>query len=235
MATSLAKAAEMGFAEFASTLISETLNAIVTSILTQEKQAAQLEQQAQLTPEEYAKENLTDDLIRAEITRLFPHPTGAAGKSGIDKGEPYTNSKETGENPAIFNKTGYKITKGDLTVNQENMAISDNGYSNIAAAIRLNLARQHLAILQSVIARGIPRVYVDNGYISSKLALRFETNTTTQATQPSTPISKAGSRIAGTNLPRLIAQPVNANKPEYLTLKADVLSEVKITFKTVIP
>jgi hypothetical protein len=33
----------VGFAEFASTLISETLNAVVTSILTQEKQAAQLE------------------------------------------------------------------------------------------------------------------------------------------------------------------------------------------------
>jgi hypothetical protein len=41
MATSLATASEMGFAEFASTLISETLNAVVTSILTQEKQLAQ--------------------------------------------------------------------------------------------------------------------------------------------------------------------------------------------------
>ncbi len=228
MATSLAKATELGFAEFASTLISETLNAIVISILTQEKQTAQLEQQALLSPEEYAKENLADDIVRAEVIRLFPTQAGA-DKSAVDAGEPYMNNRENAESPAIYMKTGYKMTKGDVAASQGKTVITSAGYARIFAAVRLTLAKQHLAVLKTVIARGIPRVYVDNGHIKSKLTLRFEANTT--ATTPST----TGSKIAGVTLPKIIAQPVSANRPEFLTLKADVLSEVEITFKTVVP
>ncbi|MGD6934629.1 MAG: hypothetical protein ACQCN5_10525 [Candidatus Bathyarchaeia archaeon] len=231
MATSIAKATELGFAEFASTLISETLNAVVTSILTQEKQAAELEKQTLLSPEEYAKENLTDEIVRAEIMRLFPSSTGKEEKSAVDVGEPYTVSKETGESPAINEKTGYKIAKTDVTPSTQNMLyINQTGYNNIYSAVRLTLAAQHLALLRQVIARGIPRVYVDNGHIKSKLMLRLE-NQSPATTKAAT----TGSRIASLSLPKLIAQPVNATKPEYLTLKADVLSEVEITFKTVVP
>ncbi len=222
MATSLANQTELGFAEFASTLISETLNAIVSSMLSQEKQVAQLQQQAQLSPEEYAQENLADDLVRAEILRLFPSDTD--DKSAIDAGQPYSISK-TGENPQVYNKTGYKIEKSDISGAGKSV-ISTAGYNNIFAAVRVGLAKQHLAVLQTVAARGIPRVYVDNGHITSKLTLRFEAGTSTSST---------GSKIAGTGIRRLIAQPVNATRPEYLTLKADVLSEVEITFKTVVP
>ena len=229
MATSIAKVTELGFAEFASTLISETLNAIVTSMLTQEKQVAQLEQQTQLTPEQYAKENFTDEIVRAEILRLFPKPQDTAGKSAVDEGEPYTPSKETAEDPAIYDKTGYRMTKGDTAVVQGKTVITSAGYAHILAATQRVLAIQHLSVLKTVVARGVPRVYVDNGHITSKLTLRFETGTTAPTT------NTTASRIAGVNLPRLVAQPVNANRPEYLTLKADVLSEVEITFKTVIP
>jgi hypothetical protein len=230
MAASIAKSTELGFAEFASTLISETLNAVVTSILTQEKQAAQLEQQTMLSPEEYAKENLTEEIVRAEVLRLFSSSNGKEGKSSVDVGEPYTLSKETGETPPVNQKVGYKILKTDVTVAQNKLYINQAGYDHIYGAVRLTLAGQHLALLKSVVARGIPRVYVDNGHIKSKLMLRLETQTGTNS-----PATSTGSRIAGLGIRKLIAQPVNATKPEFLTLKADVLSEVEITFKTVVP
>jgi hypothetical protein len=226
MATSIPKVTELGFAEFASTLISETLNAVVTSILTQEKQAAQLEQQAQLSAEEYAKENLTDEIVRAEVIRLFPHATKKE-KSAVDAGEPYTASKE-GEDPAILKKVGYEMLKTDVSQNQKVMSINETGYGHIFNAVKLNLATLHLNLLKAVVARGIPRVYVDNGHISSKLMLRLEAETSTQT-------STTGSKISGTGIRRLIAQPVNVNRPEFLSLKADVLGEVEITFKTVVP
>jgi hypothetical protein len=227
MATSLAKATELGFAEFASSLISETLNAVVASLLTQEKQAAQLEQQALSTPEDYAKENLTDNIVRAEIIRLFPS-SAVTDKSAVDTGQIYTNIKGVGESPAIYLKTGYQMTKADVEAGLGKTVITANGYNHIFAAARLTLAKQHLGILKVVIARGIPRVYVDNGHISSKLTLRFEAD-------DSSSTSTTGSRIAGVGIRKIIAQPVNANRPEFLTLKADVLSEVEITFKTVVP
>jgi hypothetical protein len=230
MATSLAKATELGFAEFASTLISETLNAIVTSILNQEKQAAQLEQQAVLSPEEYANENLTNVIVRAEVIRLFPSSTGNADKSAVDAGEPYVSAKETEESPAILRKLDYKIVKGDIASSSGKQLITSSGYAHILAATRLALAEQHLSVLKVVIARGIPRVYVDNGHISSKLTLRFEADTSAPAS-----LATTGSRIAGAGFRKIIAQPVSANRPEYLSLNADILSEVEITFKTVVP
>ncbi len=229
MATSIAKATEMGFAEFASTLISQTLNAVVTSILLQEKQAAQLEQQALQSPEEYAAENLSEDIIRAEVIHLFPSSSGIAGESSVDEGEPYTNDGEADESPAIYNKTGYKINNDDLTVSGGKAAISSTGYAHVFEATKIVLAKQHLSILKTVVTRGIPRVYVDNGHITSKLTMRFEADTT-KATSTTT-----GSRIAGTGIHKIFAQPVNSSRPEYLSLKTDVLSEIEITFKTVVP
>jgi hypothetical protein len=219
----------MGFAEFASTLISETLNAVVTSILTQEKQAAQLAQQATLTPEEYASENLTDDIVRAEVLRLFPSATDAT-VSMVDAGQPYSNIKGASESPAIFRKISYRMVRSDVII-EGKTTITTTGYAHIFAATKTALAQQHLAILKTILARGIPRVYVDNGHILSKLTLSFQADTTTSTTTPST----TGARIAGTGIRRITAQPVSANRPEYLSLKTDVLSEVEITFKTVVP
>ncbi|MCW3999010.1 MAG: hypothetical protein NWE93_02075 [Candidatus Bathyarchaeota archaeon] len=228
MAASNATSTELGFAEFASTLISETLNAVVTSILTQEKQAAQMQQQAQQSAEQYAKENLTDDLVRQEVIRLFPASADNTEKSAVDAGEAYSRTKEGVESPAVFSAVGYRMTRGDLTLSQGKTVISTAGYANILAATRLTLAQQHLDIIKTVVARGIPRVYVDNGHIKSKLNLRFEAGTQTAS-------STTGSKIAGLGIRRVFAQPISASKPEFLTLKADVLSEVEITFKTVVP
>jgi hypothetical protein len=228
MATSIATSTELGFAEFASTLISETLNAVVTSILNQEKQAAQLEAQAQQSAEQYAKENLPDELVRQEVIRLFPASGDNADKSAVDAGEPYSRSKEGTETPDIYSKVGCRLTRGDIILSQGKTVISKAGYANISAATRLVLAEEHLNIIRTVVARGIPRVYVDNGHIKSKLNLRIETNS-----QPAS--QSTGSKIAGLGIRRVFAQPISANKPEFLTLRADVLSEVEITFKTVVP
>jgi hypothetical protein len=231
MATNLVKETELGFAEFTSVLISEILKAVVNSILIQEKNVAELEQEALSSPEEYANRNLTDDAVRAEVIRLFPHSTGRKDKSAVDPMEPYDASKE--ETPPIFKKIGYTIQKSDLAAVKGKTAISAAGYNNIFAATRIELAKQNLNALKTVVKRGIPRVYVDNGHVSSKLTLRLENEAaSTPSPEPSTPnVSKLG----GIAVRRLIAQPINVSRPEFLTLRGDILSEIEITFKTVVP
>jgi hypothetical protein len=270
-ATSIVKAVELDFAEFASTLISETLKAVISSILTQEKQVAEIEQQAMVSPEEYARANLTDEIIRAEILHLFPSTDGREDKSSVDPGEPYslikeqkagqnvtlagkevieelqyiakTGINETEELPAIRKKIDYTITEDDLTLERGNIVTKDmsllgktervvintEGYNRIYIATKLTLANHHLVLLRQIVSRGIPRVYVNDGHIKSKLMLRFESQTTSDTT------NTVGSKIAGLGIRKLIAQPVNATKPEYLTLNTDILSEVEITFKTAVP
>ena len=235
MATSIVKAVELDFAEFASTLISETLTAVITSMLTQEKQVAELEQQVLLSTEQYAKENLPDELVREEILRLFPSNSGREDQSSVDIGEPYTKSGENDEFPMINNKVGYTITPQDLdTITTNNnfsqTVINQTGYGHIYAAVRLTLAAQHLAVFRQIVKRGIPRVYVTEGHIKSKLTLRFEDQISTNSTS-----QIADSKIPRLGLHKIFVQPVSASKPEILTLNADILSEIEVTFKTVIP
>ncbi len=80
-----------------------------------------------------------------------------------------TQTPKKQNRPVFTLKTGYKITKGDVTVTTGETVFTTAGYTNITAAIRLALANQHLAILKTVVTRGIPRVYVDNGHITSKV------------------------------------------------------------------
>ncbi|MDR2203548.1 MAG: hypothetical protein LBE76_04510 [Nitrososphaerota archaeon] len=234
MATSIVKSIELDFAEFASTLISDTLTAIITTAIAQEKQIAELEQEAMLTPQEYAKDQLTDNLIREEILRLFP--SNAGGKSSVDKGEPYTgsittlNSKSQNElssineeeYPLINKKTGYIVTNNDIVKTSDKFLITDTGYKNIFEAVKIAIANKHLSVLRQMFKRGIPRVYVNNGHIKSKLTLNFEQTTITTATKT-------------VGLPRFTVQPIKATDPAILTLSGDVLSEIEISFKTVIP
>lgn len=133
MATSLAKATELGFAEFASTLISETLNAVVTSILTQKKQAAQLEQQALLTPEEYAAENLTDDIVKAEVIRLFPS-SGVVDKSGVDAGELYASKYCKKVILVKWNEDLWSMLNDDIVCTSTLLKYRDLVYQNLKDA-----------------------------------------------------------------------------------------------------
>jgi hypothetical protein len=243
MATGIVKAVELDFAEFASTLIFETLNAVISSILTQEKQVIELEQQAMLSPEGYARENLTDELVRVEIMRLFPSTNGERNKSSVDIGELYIPASNVDESPSIYKKIGYKMSPKDynminhINTNEKGNGssgqkcfINEVGYNHIHAAARLALAVQHLSLLKQVIQRGIPRVYVNEGHIKSKMMLSFEEKQKNTNTQTDT-----SATIIGAGIRKLKVQPVSANKTEYLTLKADILSEIEITFKTVIP
>ncbi|MCL2642490.1 MAG: hypothetical protein FWD52_03110 [Candidatus Bathyarchaeota archaeon] len=239
MATSLDKSIELDFAEFTSTLISETLSAIITSTLTQEKQAAQLEQQLALSPEEYAKENLTKEHIETEIAQLFP-PTTNGKKSSIEIGEPYTLNEETGETPAINKKIGYTITREDISEvkrsdNQIQKVINPTGYNHIYEATKKTISTQQLELIKQIVTRGIPRVYINDGHIKTKLLLRLENQTPTNTNNNSNNINATTKANILNKLRRLVVQPVNATKPEFLTLNADILSEIEITFKVITP
>ena len=124
------------------------------------------------------------------------------------------------------------MEKNDVTKSEGGFVISDNGYKHIFEAVKLELARQQLDALRRTVSRGIPRVYVDHGHITAKLLLRLEEAPETAPPKPSVPPSL---KTVSTAFRKVMVQSVNVNKPEFLSLKADVLSEIEITFKTVVP
>ena len=228
MPDSVVSRAELGFAEFVALLITETLEAVVNSLLEQEKRATQLEQSLRQTPKEVGKQ-LTEDEVRAEIVRLFPDAKGREGKSAIDAGEPYSAASESAEeNPPVLNRTGYHMEEADSEQRQGQVSFGKRGYESILGTVRTNLAFQQLDCLRTLLTKGVPRVYVDNGKISAKLTMRYGEPT---EEKPKTSI------FGKTKVPfmrRMFVQPVTITKPEFLTLRTDIVSEVEITFKTVV-
>lgn len=113
---------------------------------------------------------------------------------------------------------------GDTQV-QAALAAQPAGSPADTRALRLALAREQRGLLQTVLARGLPRVVVDHGRVSARLVFSIDEGS---AVAPA-----AGGALAGAGpVPRLRATPVQVRNPEFLRLQTQVTSEVEITFKT---
>jgi len=223
MGNPVIKPTEAGFAEFIALLISGTMDSVVTSLCEQEKKVTELEQCSRLSPEEFQHYCMTENQVRAEVIRYFPDPSGREGVSAVDTGEPYR--KKTGderEDPPVFTLTGYEVQKRDLEKGPSGLRFSQEGHNAITGAVGAMAAAQKLAALQTIVSRGIPRVYIDQGKIAAKMMIKVEEGT-----------GSAGTRSAHPPLKNLIIQPVSISRPEFLSLKTDIISEVEITFKTI--
>lgn len=233
MPPAVTKPAEVGFAEFTAQLISETFQAVVRSLVQQEKEVMDMERITALEPADFARLYITDDILRAEIIRLFPSKEGKETESSIDPGSLYTlQDEKQAEDPPVFILTGYRITGKDVEKDREtgNLKISKIGYAHIKESIQSMLAASYRDTLLLMFQKGVPRVMVDHGKINTKLSFYLtnviEKGEETKPNLPATFISKP-------SLPRLTVKPVSNRTPEFLGLKVDVIGEVEITFKTI--
>jgi hypothetical protein len=217
---------ELGFAEYTSILILDVLKAILTANIEQEKQLRDLELLSKASPA-FLASTLSDEEIQSEIVRLFPLASDVSGKSSVDAGESYSpGTKDIEENPPLFKTIGYSITPKDVQKNQKGLALTTEGNANIRKQVAFQMANRHLVALNTTLSKGIPRVYVDNGKINTKLTIKLQDSTNSKnsnATSILLPFSKS----------KIIVSPINGTKPEYLGLRTDIISEVEITFKTV--
>ena len=113
MPDNLPKPTELGFADFVSQLITETLHAIVTSSIQQEKQIKELEDSMALDIDEFAERFITEEMVRDDILRIFP--STKEGISSVDHGSDYAPKNGNGEeNPSIYSLIGYSMSAGDF-------------------------------------------------------------------------------------------------------------------------
>ncbi|MEW6326883.1 MAG: hypothetical protein AB1487_04730 [Thermodesulfobacteriota bacterium] len=230
MPSPVTKPAEVGFAEFTGQLISETFQAVVQSLAQQEREIRELERLVSMELPDFARATIAEDVLRAEIIRLFPSKEGKEAESSIDPGSLYTpRDEKQAEDPAIFIQTGYLVTEEDIERDAQTrrFKITSKGYGHIKERARLSLAAAYKESLLALFQKGMPRVLVDHGRINTKLS--FYLTQKTEETKPKV----SSSFIYRASLPRLTVKPVSNRTPEFLTLKVDVIGEVEITFKTI--
>jgi hypothetical protein len=225
MVDSLSPVTELGFAEFTAGLINQTLEAVISAYADQERKLLEIRRVAALSPE-------TSLGIEEAIARQFPPPKGSLG-STIDAGSGYVPASEgQAEKPAIAQLTGYRmVANRDYRRQSGSFVITSAGYDNIWRAVALELAKAQLSFIQGMATKGFPRVFVDHGRVSSKLVFKLYEQEVSGAT--SSPAILPGIPLSSTPLKRFMVAPVHAKGPEYLSLKADIVGEVEITFKTI--
>lgn len=230
MDASSLRSVEAGLAEFTALLVGQTLEAVISALVDQERKIGELDEALALAPPEFADRFLPAAALRTEVLRLFPDPEGRDARSAVDPGASYAPPRDgSPEAPPVLERTGYRVDKGDVEKGEAGRVVfTAAGYARIEAAVRDAAAARLQDALGAVRARGVPRVHVDHGRIAAKMTLRLEAGTGAPATRA------AGFALAPPLAARVVVKPVNARSPEFLTLRADVTSEVEITFKTVV-
>lgn len=169
---------ELGLSAFVAKLIEETFDAIICSNYEQAKKQEEILLNLQKSPEAFAREYVTDTEIFEYLGRVFP-----GGELKV--GAPYK-----GEMEAKLNALGIVLSVEKKEV-AENL-VTAQGMLSIRQQIRQQMADERLSMLSKIAAQGMPRVVVDAGQISAKVA--FYTNkveTKTVQAQPAPAVQVA--------------------------------------------
>ncbi|PFX63064.1 hypothetical protein COL35_29180 [Bacillus toyonensis] len=211
----------MYFSDFTSLLIQEMLNGIIDSKIEQEKVILHMQKELDQDLNYFQKKYINYNDIRFFLQEIFPTTTKCNNSTIVDPKQPYipkTNKQD--ETPPIFKTIGYSMKSNIDYIqnkNEDNYIISDTGYQKIHNLASEILAQDQKNILKNLISKGIPRVHIDYGNISSKFILSFS------------------NKNNNSKKDRLCIKTVDINSPTYLTLQQNIISEININFKTIIP
>ena len=169
---------DVGFAEFVAVLLVETLDSIVASHTSQEERLRALEAAAGLTAEEVAATTITSGMVDAAVAELFPDGDGG---TTVHTGGPMPEAEA--------------LVELGIELKERPDGLAGTDVTRIRNAVALFLARRHLASVQEVARRGVPRVLVEGGTLRAKLAF------TTSRLPGATPRAAATSGAATTGAP----------------------------------
>jgi hypothetical protein len=237
--------ADLGFAEFVSTLLSETAASVVAAHTEQEERLRDLAASATLSAAEYAT--------------LLPATEVDAALAGVLPGEDGgTSAVAGGPVPPDDLLTGLGLTLEKE--HTDGAVLTDAGAAAVRAAVAEHLAERHVAGIREAARVGLPRVVVDGGTVSAKLTYSVVQDDdepspgTSGVTTPATPVAPVVRNLVDPRLAvlrgtrpellsrvpaalsgvRLAVRPASSDTVQDTTVRADVFGEVRLTFRTVL-
>ena len=254
---------ELTLAEFVGKLISETFQAVISSMVDQVRQKEAIIAGADLELAEFSLQFISDDDVEEHLSVLFPWQDDSHAHA-IFKDAPYEPVMRDNlvEKPAIMELTGYKMEKTDFSGQPGSYKLTENGVEKIKSAVRMNLAQDRQKALAGLMRQGIPKIIVDSGRILSKVTFRVTRNDATgDGNTGSNETDSAGNREAArigesksvftgiwagklNKVSPVIFKPAILDSTRMLVKQADdeapqtseasVYGEVEIKFKTII-
>jgi hypothetical protein len=216
-------ASAVNFPGFVASLVTGTFQAIVDATVQQLREYAELVSSLSRSVDEFARDNVSPDQVRAsladkhkELRHVAPVPgSGAETSLAIDP-------DAEGSSPRWL--ADYGLDGEELTPELVEGALHDAG--------RTALAEQRMSTLASMVLMGINRIVVDRGDIHAKMQFHAQITDRTDAQLASTQIGTSISARQGAPATQLMVSTVSANTQADASAKASLTGEVRITFRT---
>lgn len=238
----------LGLAEFVAGLISETFEALSSSMEEQFRRESEIRSAASMPIEQFREEFVTEAELTSEVDALCRRLYGSdAEENPVRKGAVYSPlSGASAETPPILARYGLQLLETThYEVDGDGYVLTEEGANLIKGVIGEEWLAGQQKILREVLNRGFPRIIVDSGRILSKVSFQLE------ETQPASPepkkavnspvfsrsalsSSRLGLNRANLLLPavKFTIQPAGDTDPNKMS-STSLYGEVEIHFKTV--
>ncbi len=211
------------FPGFVTGLINGTFQAIVDATAHQMREYAQLVASLSRTADEFARDNVSDDQVRASLAakhRELRHVAPPAGQLGPTRLELADNAE--GESPPWLAE--YELADEPLSPELLEGPLLDAG--------RRQVAEERMRSLATMVLMGVNRVVVSAGDIRAKLQFTATAAERSSAEMATAQVSSGIAGRSGASLPQLAVTTVKGNTQADASVKANLTGEVRISFRT---
>ena len=215
------------FPSFVTGLIQGTFQAIVDATGQQVREYARLVASISRSVDDFSKDNVSSNQVRDWLAERHPADLQVVLPRPGEKGSPrLLPRRRDGEPPAWLEQ--YALGGQDLTPELTEGPLLD--------AARRTLGEERLQTLATMVLMGINRIVVDDGRIRARLQFHAQAREQVKAEMVGANESvraDVASRSTGNtaNIQTMVST-VNANAQSDVALKADLLGEVSIRFRT---
>ncbi len=159
----------LGMAEFIAKLIDETMEAVIDAQNTQNEQIATIRIASLQSIEEFASNNVNDADALDYLTDLIaPNVLPIVGK--------------TFDLVFFQDKLDMIFADGDFTQTKRSKYITQQGYDAMLLQCKILMSEQKHEMLKALFRDGLPKIVIDNGEITAKVAFTAVTNATSNTT-----------------------------------------------------
>lgn len=161
----------LGMCEFIAKLIDETMEAVIDAQNTQNEQLATIRIASLQSSEEFASKNISDKEAIIYLSNLMaPTILPSVGKIF---------------DAVLFqNKLNFTFIEGDYITNKRGNYLTQQGYDAMLLQCKIILSEQKHEMFKLLFRDGLPKIVIDSGEITAKVAFTAVSNSSSSSTKP---------------------------------------------------
>jgi hypothetical protein len=214
----------VNFPAFVASLVTGTFQAVVDASKHQIEEYANLVARLSTSLDDFSRDNVTPNQVRDWIAGRYPEDVAIAfpapGKSDPPRLVPRPGRE--GSSPAWLDQ--FDLGGSELSEELTDGPLLDAG--------RLKVGEERMQTLATLVLMGINRIVVGDGDITARLQFHASARETNKADLDSQQLGIASQSAGGTSGVSMLVSTIKANAQADASIKADLLGQVRIAFRS---